>query len=353
VATSPITRDPSVRYQVFLERVKQQAANDATGTIAKLATIIKELVSDIEDDNLGDASKATLKKLLAKLENVESGILNKVCNDLIGHLGDVGDAIAKFEVAHIRQLTKKGTEVNALDSGEALSAAERNPVAGIGKKLDDMLSDWKSSEIKATGSLVTKAFSNGWTSSQLLGAIRGTSSTDGLLDRLGRNAETVVKASMQHVASEARFAAYDANSDVVTGYVFIATLDANTTVECRDLDGTEYEDGHGPRPPLHWGCRSTTGPLINPKYALKGGDEGTRSSYSGYVDGKTTYYEWLADQSADFQDEALGPTRGKLFREGGLSIEKFKALNMGRNFQPMTLDEMRKLQPLAFKRAGV
>jgi hypothetical protein len=66
-----------------------------------------------------------------------------------------------------------------------------------------------------------------------------------------------------------------------------------------------------------------------------------------------SYYEWLKQQPAAFQDKAIGPVRAKLFREGGLSIERFSELQLDRNFAPLTLAQMRALEPLAFERAGV
>ena len=45
--------------------------------------------------------------------------------------------------------------------------------------------------------------------------------------------------------------------------------------------------------------------------------------------------------------------RAKLFEKGGLSAAEFGRLNLGRNFEPMTLDEMRAVNPTAFKRAGL
>ena len=48
-----------------------------------------------------------------------------------------------------------------------------------------------------------------------------------------------------------------------------------------------------------------------------------------------TYYEWLKTQPAEF-DIAIGTTRAKLLRSGGLSAERFAELQLGTNFQPLT-----------------
>jgi hypothetical protein len=71
------------------------------------------------------------------------------------------------------------------------------------------------------------------------------------------------------------------------------------------------------------------------------------------VSADLTYYEWLKSQSKAFQDEALGPTRAKLFRDGGLSAERFAQLQLDRQFKPITLAKLKELEPLAFERAGI
>lgn len=121
---------------------------------------------------------------------------------------------------------------------------------------------------------------------------------------------------------------------------------------CRSLDGQVFKFGKGPLPPLHIRCRSTVVEELSDEYSWLS-EGATRSSAQGYQDAQLSYYDWLKTQTADYQDEVLGPTRGKLLRDGGLSSEKFSALQLDRNFMPITLDEMKKRNPLAFKRAGI
>lgn len=99
-------------------------------------------------------------------------------------------------------------------------------------------------------------------------------------------------------------------------------------------------------------CRSTIVPEIDKAFAaLERSME--RASIDGPVPAKTTYFDWLKTQPAAFQDEAIGKTRGALLRDGGISAERFAELQLGKNFEPLTLDEMRKLEPVAFERAGL
>lgn len=110
-----------------------------------------------------------------------------------------------------------------------------------------------------------------------------------------------------------------------------------------------FKLGKGPVPPIHVSCRSTT--IAEFKDDLKFLQEGrTRASILGKVEDQT-YYDWLKKQSPEFQDTAIGKERGRLLRLGGLSSEEFARLNLGRDFQPLTLDEMREKDPVAFVKA--
>jgi hypothetical protein len=99
-------------------------------------------------------------------------------------------------------------------------------------------------------------------------------------------------------------------------------------------------------------CRSTTIAVLNSQFDfLKQGR--TRSAEFGPVAGGETYYDWLKAQPESVQNEALGPTRGKLFRDGGLSADEFASLQLDKNFKPLTLAEMKALEPEAFQAAGL
>ncbi|EEB3074789.1 hypothetical protein UM78_20750 [Salmonella enterica subsp. enterica serovar Typhimurium] len=93
-------------------------------------------------------------------------------------------------------------------------------------------------------------------------------------------------------------------------------------------------------------CRSTTAPVINSEYdfldagakrAARGAEGGTQ------IDASTTYYDFLKQQPAWFQDEALGPVRGKIFRNSGISPEEFRVISVDGFGRPLTLQQMAEL----------
>jgi SPP1 gp7 family putative phage head morphogenesis protein len=178
---------------------------------------------------------------------------------------------------------------------------------------------------------------------------------DGFLDVSRQHAGTVINTATQHVANAARMDVWERNGDIVEKYQWLSTLDRRTTQQCKSLDGRTFEAGKGPMPPIHPNCRSTTVAVLGKEFDFL--DEGaTRASSGpnpGYVDANDNYYDWLKNQPATFQETALGATRAKLFRDGGLTPDRFAELNLGRDFEALTLSEMRKIEPEAFKRAGL
>ena len=66
----------------------------------------------------------------------------------------------------------------------------------------------------------------------------------------------------------------------------------------------------------------------------------------GSVPAETTYEQFLRRQSASFQDDVLGPTKGKLFRRGKMSIDSF----VDETGRSLTLEELRNQNRALWKR---
>lgn len=90
-------------------------------------------------------------------------------------------------------------------------------------------------------------------------------------------------------------------------------------------------------------CRSSIAPIVSDdfdfldagaKRAARGADGGMQISAS------TTYYDFLKQQPAWFQDQALGPVRGKIFRNSGMTPEEFRVASVDGFGRPLTLKEM-------------
>lgn len=359
-----LTTDPLVdvitRRQVLIERLKASYSKNYTSKIIpRLDRAIREALAALDSDGAMniehsvDRLNQVLNDLNVRQRKVYDEFINEFMIENLDYAGDEASFAAKALTAHVS--AGKIADVAVASSKVAFKLAETMPIRATGQLLRPFVNDWAASEIAKVEGAVRNGFYNGLTNAQLLRQVRGTKKlgyTDGLLARNDQNAETVIRTAVQHVANTSRMATWGENDDLLDGYQIVATLDGKTSAICRSLDGKEFKLGQGPVPPFHPRCRTTTVPVISKAYRVS--DEvGTRSSNKGYVAGDMTYYEWLKGESKEFQVQALGPTRAKLFRDGGLSSEKFARLNLGRNFEPMTLKQMKDIDPTAFKRAGL
>ncbi|MFK3815091.1 minor capsid protein [Pseudomonas sp. NPDC089407] len=345
------------RHSVLLERLK-------AGEVQKFETYLRRADSQVRDQltrkELSTYSRGRLEEFLGrvggKLLEIYSAFSDRMQADLVD--------IAQYEAAFEGRSLAKALLIDAIMPTESLLRAAINTrplqVAGIdgGRLLKPFLSGWTRSESERVTNAIRMGVVQGQTNAEITQAIRGTAAqnfTDGVLAVTNRNARAVVQTAVQHVATTARMETLIANAEVVPGYRIVATLDRKTSAQCKSLDGREFEMGKGPVPPFHIHCRTTITPITRLSAQL--GQGATRAAVGadggGQVSASLSYYQWLKTQPAAFQDAALGPVRGKLFRDGGLTAERFSALQLDRNFKPLTLYQLKELEPLAFERAGI
>jgi hypothetical protein len=134
---------------------------------------------------------------------------------------------------------------------------------------------------------------------------------------------------------------YERNSDILSGWMFVATLDSHTTITCASLNGKIFPVGQGPQPPRHWRCRSTSIPILTGQTRLSG----TKSSADGYVDANLSFTDWLRGQTDGVQDDILGKTRADMFRTKKISIDRFTD-DRG---NVLTLDQLKRKDASLFK----
>lgn len=206
---------------------------------------------------------------------------------------------------------------------------------------------------------------------------------DGVTQITRRHAASITRTVTSGIASEARAKYAELNKDLAPDELFTATLDSRTTPICRRFDGQIFKVGTGPVFPLHFGERSLYSPIIDGEvvgerprrdfterqllreFSKEKGfkaptkraklPRGTKGEYdvfarkrmrelTGTAPAKLTYQKWLEGQTAEFQDDILGPTRGKAFRNG-LKLDRFVQVDG----TELTLAQLAKLNAEAFK----
>ena len=345
--------EQSVRHQAYLERLK-------TGEYNKL----RDILEDVENNLVGMLSRKEFRTMSSdqvkrRLYSMRSMMRQRYDEDMIPALNksirDLAKYEAEFEVRILGNVVDYNFELPS--ESQIISAVRTSPLSvrgpDNGKLLTSFIKDWTESQVTRTTNTIRSGFVEGQTTPQIVSRLRNEA---GPINRRGLQALT--RTALQHCATQAREQTWKANEDIVKRVEWFSTLDSRTTTQCQALDGQVFKIDEGPRPPLHPGCRSTVIAKLDERFSLldEGGTRRTRDPVSGDV-GSTkaseTYYSWLKAQPKQVQDSIIGPTRGKLLREGGLSSQRFAELQLNKNFKPITLEEMRKLEPVAFKKAGI
>ena len=348
--------EQSTRHAAHLERLKTQNVKDL---LPLLSAMQKVIIGRLASQDITEWTTRRLNKQLTAINGIMEGAYRGPIKQLWDEqLMELADYEAGFEARSLNEIAVN-YDFDLPSETQLRSALFTQPLsvegAGGGQLLETFYDDWTDNQIKRTTGIIRLGFAQGKTTGEVVRDIRGFG---GLADQSRRGLEALARTSLQHAAQQARQQTWAANSDIVKKVRIVSTLDSKTSTICRSLDGQEYPLGEGPRPPFHVNCRTTTVAALDDRFKVleEGGTRRARDPETGEVESapaKQTYYQWLKKQPQNVQESIIGPTRAKLLTDGGISAERFAELQLGRNFEPLTLDEIRNLEPVAFSRAGI
>ena len=347
--------DQTVRFLVYLESFKQSEVDKFTPRIKAIDQIIRDTLLGEE---LTDLTVKSNEGVMAVTRASIQRELDLYTTDLDKSLTDLGVYSFEYEVKSINNAYAGA----AVASSETTQKAVKKVIAKTplsikgseGKLITDLFKNFGGSETERYINNINLARYEGKTNSQISQIVRGTRKNgykDGLLDVTARQASTITRTTVQHAAMQVKKEFSIQNSDIIVGEKMLATLDGKTSAICRWYDQKVFRQGVGRRPPFHYNCRTSFILVIHPDYAGDG-EIKTRASKDGPTE-NVSYYKWLKKQPKDFQEDVLGKSRAKLMKSGGLSSEKFSQLQLDKNFNPLTLDQMRQREPTAFRKAGL
>lgn len=329
-----------ISHQIWLQRLGTQTASLSIPFVNKMREEVRDAVLKFGDDA---RTVKKLNKMLASLDGVLSDVTGDWKNTIEKSLREIADYENKWFIHTLQDNTKAKTFITAPTAEDLWARIKFAPLAlsNAPVVLNDLLSGWGDNERNRLLRGVQTGFVQGQTTRQI---VSGVSGAGGLADISERNVMTVVRTAVSHVSNTARDEVYSSNNDIVQKYQWVSTLDSRTSTVCKSRDGQKYVIGKGPMPPAHPNCRSTTIPVIEDDFldfldegavrAARGANGGTQ------VDASTSYYDFLKQQPAWFQDEALGPVRGKIFRNSGISPEEFRVISVDGFGRPLTLQQM-------------
>ena len=317
------------------------------------ADLANKLIAALDGVNPTTFTIRRLEELAAGVRTVsvqmQTAVKEEVNKDLL--------ELARYEFDYQRSVF--GDVLRSPSFEQVYAAVEAKPFQG--KLMSEWFDTISGSVQKKLTNAVSLGFAEGRTIDEIVRTIRGRRDQnykDGILEVTRREAEAIARTAISHTAGAVRDELYKNNADLFLAEEWVSTLDTRTTPTCQIRDGLKYTTGEhdpiGHKVPwgagpgrIHWNCRSTSVPVMRDTFGLN--LPSIRASEAGPIAATTKYGAWLLRQSAERQDEVLGPTRGKLLRQGGIKFDRFFN-NEGRY---LTLEQLRKNDAKAFSKAGV
>ena len=338
-------QDASTRHAIFVGRF---AGSQMKEVLPYLERIRKVTLARLAQNDVTTLNKRRLQSLLKEIDGEMTKIYEQMGKKLTKNMKKFADYEADFS----SRMFTKATNTDFTVPGKALveAAVFANPLllTDDALSIESALRQFSHKKRKELINTIKDGIIGGRTSQEIIKDV------DFVTKKIQRNhASALVRTVTNHVSTAARQVTIESNKDVLDGVEWVSTLDGKTTHTCQALDGKRFADNQGPRPPIHWGCRSTVIPKVKKEYSIIDQIKTERPAVgpdgAEAVSGKTTYNSWLKSQSNTFQDEVLGEGKGKLFREGGLSVRQF----VDKNYSPLTLEQLKLKEPLAFEKAGL
>ncbi len=326
---------------IAVESVKKLYELDRLGkgdshTAARLRSIVAQMKESM--DNWTKGSSDLMMKQLQSLSQVQADFAEKELKKLIPkgyrdsirvNTVEISENFAKSVVTQDPTKFKspaKGKQLAGFLGEEKLTdSIGANITLPNGNILNKAFSDLGEAQTMLFRSVVRDGLLSGQTTEQMARSLIGSLTFNdpaGLLALAQKGGQltnptnhqirTLVRTSVNQVASASSMQVYKANKELTKKYRYIATLDSRTSAICRSLDGRLFPYDKGPQPPQHFNCRSTIIPEIDyDNLPFDAPPAATRASEFGPIkpgkDGEIkTYGDWLSKQSVETRARVLG-----------------------------------------------
>jgi len=327
--------------------VLRAGAGETKQVIGVLLELEKDLKALLISNDIGAARKAEARKVLKEADEAISAYYRRIAGEL--DESGVAEAVTRATVKALEAATGKAADTLSPDYLDSL--VSNVLIEGAPSK------DWWHTQgddlAFKFGNQVRQGLANAETTAQIVQRVVGKRSVGGIMDTARRNAESLVRTSVQTVAGDARLATFRKNADIVKGMRQVSTLDGRTTLICiaysnaewdlegQPINGTTLKFNGGP--PRHWGCRSVLVPITK-TFAEMGLDipeapKGTRASDVGQVQADISFDAFLKRRGKAFQDEVLGPGRADMWRAGTITLRDL----VNGNGSPITISALKAL----------
>lgn len=338
------------------------------------------------------------KKRLEQLKNINEKLIKIRAQAWIEAQASVTyecEKLAENESKWAKRVAKEMTGEKKLKDASAtsLSRVVENSLSS-GRTLQQWFLKIAADDAARIETVIRQGISSGWTIDQIADNITGTAENgykDGVFNTTRREAVNMARTVCNGIANSAKMAFYQANDDVIIGVEILATLDGRTCPVCASLDRKRYKmDEQAPSLPLHNMCRCVLlpvtpasdfadeqRPMANADFMAEAkrsfesknkdkkfsdlDDEQKKKLYYQAMreyekrtgepayqqsDGAVSFREYFTEHMTEQQrKDWLGPERYKLWKKGGLKLDKFIPPYPQKR---LTVKELKKLDKVSF-----
>ena len=383
--------DHQARLQVIGSNWGEEINNALDATEKKF---LEKLQNELKSFDFVPNQKKTLEQL-KKINEKLVKIRSQSFVDAQKTVEDESKKLAENEVKWGKRVAKEMTGEKKLNepSETSIFRVVENTLSSS-RTLQQWFDKVAADDASRIETIIRQGVSSGWTIDQIADNITGTAENgyrDGVFNTTRREAVNMARTVCNGVANSAKLAFYQANDDVIIGVEILATLDGRTCPVCASLDRKRYKmDETPPSLPLHNMCRCVLLPvtpasdfadeqrpmakadfMAEAQRSYEAKNKGKKFSELDDDEKKKLYYQAMreyekrtgepayeqSDGAVSFRDyfnehmteqqrkDWLGPERYKLWKKGGLKLDKFIPPYPQKR---MTVEELKKLDQASF-----
>ena len=360
---------------------------------------LAELTKKLKNFDYSANTKKTLdqlEKITKKLSEIREKALSEAREEIERQAHELAENEAKWGKKVTKEISEKDDAKKLKDPSETMLGRVVSYSLSNGKTLNQWFENIAESDFSRLQAFIQNGFSSGLTIQEMISGIIGTAEgnyLDGIFNTTRNEAENIARTLCNGISNSAKEAFYNANDDVISGVEILSTLDGRTCPVCASLDRKRYKLGEShPSLPLHPRCRCVLLPVTpasdfadeqrpmakadfmaeaqrsyeeknkGEKFSDLEDDEKKKLYYQAMreyekrtgkpayeqSDGAVSFREYFTEHMTEQQrKDWLGPERYKLWKKGGLKLDKFIPPYPQKR---LTVEELKKLDKASFEK---
>lgn len=317
--------EAQLSHDIYLNKLSKYYANQFDDIQPEIIKAIRLAFSEFDSID----TKADVNALNARIEELIEPLIQEAIEAQEQAIEELAEQEVNFQVELMRIA---GINIAAQSVAQMIVQAKRrytNTLIVIndeGQNVKKRLVDYTKNTLSQIRDINLGAYTQSVNINDARINLTGTAKNkygDGYIAKMNRNFRALVNTARSHQEIQSKIVVYKKSGS--DGYVLTAVLDSRTSDICLGWNGTVilWSGDYFPFPPFHYNCRTTIVPYFIGKTEIpKGG------------------FAWLKSQSAKFQNDLIGPVRGDLLRNSGLTAEEYRKASRNNLNEPITLEEM-------------